>query len=299
MSHSSFSAHPATFVATLGGQPQVVTFALDLLLARGIRINEVIVVHLAPRDERQERALERLNREFSNGRYAGHACRYEHKIPQIGTHAIRDITNDAQAQAVLQTIRQIVIELKERQRTIHFCVAGGRRGMGILAMSVAPLHFDHQDTLWHLYSPDSVKERTREGVLMHVDLNTIPSYEKPRLIKIPTVPWGEYLPALRALGHINPDKLLQAPLSEEERCRCHQVVKGLTPRPLQVLRAFAAGHTPNEVATQLHLSKTTVSSYSTRIYKLCRQAWPEENGRINYRFLAVKFRPYFEQEHRR
>jgi hypothetical protein len=36
-----------TLVATLGGQPQIVTFTLDLLLRRGIPIYEVIVVHPA------------------------------------------------------------------------------------------------------------------------------------------------------------------------------------------------------------------------------------------------------------
>lgn len=36
---------PAALVATLGTQPQVVTIALDLLLRRGERVDEVVVIH--------------------------------------------------------------------------------------------------------------------------------------------------------------------------------------------------------------------------------------------------------------
>lgn len=38
----------STMIATLGGQPQVITFALDALLNRGEQIVEVVVLHLAP-----------------------------------------------------------------------------------------------------------------------------------------------------------------------------------------------------------------------------------------------------------
>ncbi len=36
---------PTTLIATLGGQPQVVTFALDLLLAQGEQIEQVYALY--------------------------------------------------------------------------------------------------------------------------------------------------------------------------------------------------------------------------------------------------------------
>ena len=64
-------------VATLGGQPQVVTFALDALRARGeVDLGEVYVVHLSPENERVRHALLLLGREFSEDRYQGGACRF-------------------------------------------------------------------------------------------------------------------------------------------------------------------------------------------------------------------------------
>ena len=47
-------------VATLGGQPQVVTFTLDELLSQGFPIREVIVLYLSAEGSRVNRALERL-----------------------------------------------------------------------------------------------------------------------------------------------------------------------------------------------------------------------------------------------
>lgn len=39
------SDHPHILVATLGGQPQIVTFTLDLLLQHGFPITDVFVIH--------------------------------------------------------------------------------------------------------------------------------------------------------------------------------------------------------------------------------------------------------------
>ncbi|MCZ7571779.1 MAG: CRISPR-associated ring nuclease [Ardenticatenaceae bacterium] len=290
---------PATFVATLGGQPQVVTLTLDLLLARGFLVDDVVVIHLAAAGERLRTAVARLDAEFSAGRYAGHPCRYRRETPHLAGRPISDVTGAAEAQAVLRTIRDVVAGLKQGGRTIHLAVAGGRRSMGILSMAVAPLYFDHQDVLWHLYSPEPLITRSRDGALMHLDPGTPPD-EAPRLIQIPTVPWGEYLPAVRALTQVDLDPLLRIspPLSPEERRRCREVWSGLSPRPRQVLQALARGQTPAQVAEELCISPATVDSYKTQIYRLCRTAWPDEAGRLDYRFLALKFGPFFEEEAR-
>ncbi len=63
------STHTHTLLATLGGQPQVVTFTLDLLLRRGIPISEVIVLHPEASDTRLQHSLECLNAEFVGDHY--------------------------------------------------------------------------------------------------------------------------------------------------------------------------------------------------------------------------------------
>ncbi len=57
-------------LATLGGQPQVVTFTLDLLLEKGFPISDVMVIYPQPSQPRLQHSLTCLTREFV-GPYKG------------------------------------------------------------------------------------------------------------------------------------------------------------------------------------------------------------------------------------
>src|SRR5713226_3350729 len=61
---TGMSTYTHTLLATLGGQPQVVTFTLDLLLRRAIPISEVIVIHPEAAQPDLHHSLECLNAEF-------------------------------------------------------------------------------------------------------------------------------------------------------------------------------------------------------------------------------------------
>ena len=62
-------------MATLGGQTQVITFALDALLDRGEDIRELIVLYLSAKGSRLNQALAKLSAEFTDDHYAGRPCR--------------------------------------------------------------------------------------------------------------------------------------------------------------------------------------------------------------------------------
>ena len=68
----------------MGGQAQVVTFALDALLAQGHAISTALVLHLSPENPRVRRALAQLSAEFNGGRYRGHAMQFRHVVAQAG-----------------------------------------------------------------------------------------------------------------------------------------------------------------------------------------------------------------------
>ena len=53
----------ATLITTLGGQPQKVTFLLDLLLARGEEIDQVAVVYISSY-QRTQNAIQLLRQNF-------------------------------------------------------------------------------------------------------------------------------------------------------------------------------------------------------------------------------------------
>jgi len=283
----------SVLVATLGGQPQVVTFALDALLAHGEIIRDVIVVHPSPIGGRLHQALMRLAAEFPSDEYQGRLCHFR-SIPIRSTLGrLDDIRSESDADATWLTIHELLGTLKAQGKRIHLCLAGGRRLIGVLALSAAMLHFGHHDRAWHLYTPDELRQRAAEGAIMHVGPE-----DGVCLIQVPLAPWGAYFPGLRALLATSPAQVIAAQrrlMDDSERARCEQVLQQLTDRQREVLRAFAAGALPQDVAAKLSISLKTVDSHKTHILAECRVAWGlPEKSRLDYVFLREKFGKYFE-----
>lgn len=282
------------FVATLGGQPQVVTFALDLFLAREGCPSQVIVVHLSDRVDRIRRALTALDSEF--GRQTHYPCQWSYKKVRVrrGNQALDDIRDAGDAEVVWQTFHRLFTELKIRHRSIDLSIAGGRRLMGHLAMSAATFLFDRTDHIWHLYTPDHVQEEVRDGRRMH------PRPEDgAQLIEVPFVPLGALFPVLRELAQASPLEIRRQQMrwiDSVTRERCRQVWERLTPRQREVLRLLASGMTPQEVARALHISLATVNSHKRVILAETRIAWeiPEDRW-LTYHFLQDKFGPYLRE----
>lgn len=82
----------------------------------------------------------------------------------------------------------------------------------------------------------------------------------------------------------------------DDKRRCEFIIEQLTPRQLEILQAFANGLHPSEVAEQLSISASTVSTHTVVILGLCRSSWTVgAKERLDYRFLHLKFEKYFEE----
>jgi len=285
-----------TLVATLGGQPQVVTFTLDLLLRRGIAISEVIVIHPYASAPRLQHSLDLLNAEFIGDRYQidGHilTCHFRPKILELDHAPLADISDNASAKGTRETVYRFIQEMKQQPRHIHLSVTGGRRLMALLAISAAQLLFDPFDHIWHIYTPEHIKEKVKDGTCMHVPPDT-----DVNLIEVPFFPLGDY--SLNISPMINTAQAAQYAQKQQMDARehdcCKQVERALNKRPLSVLRAFARGMSPQEVAEDLSITLSTVSTHTSRIFEECRIAWdlPTDHS-LNYYFLRDKFGKYFD-----
>lgn len=287
---------PVTLICTVGGQPQVVTFALDALLSQNIPITELIILHLMPRQARLQRALDKLAAEFAGGTYGKRPLRVQFIPIQMGGRPLQDIYDAADANASWEAINQLIIDLKNEHRILHICISGGRRILGLLTMSAAMLHFGHQDELWHMYTPYDLRQAADEGAIMHAPANA-----DFRLIRVPMMPWGSYFPALRQLVRPAPNgDVLAGPrtaLDRAEQARCRAVLERLTERQRDVLLAFAAGLNPQQVAEKLFISIKTVDSHKTVILAECRNEWAlAEETWLDYRFIADKFETFAQHE---
>lgn len=291
-----YRGYKHTLVATLGGQPQVVTFTLDLLLRRGVSIYEVIVVHPASSPSIQQ-SLERLNAEFVRDRYTFEGqdltIRFRKQVLNHYDTIIDDIVDEATANGALDTIGELIRSLKQQGRIIHFSISGGRRLMTFLSFSAALLYFDTPDELLHLYTPEPVKKRVDENGLMH-----LPPGMEQRLIEVPFARAAQ--PVLALMLNRSPSATIQTQKAEqkaEEQRRCQWVMDELTKKPRQVLLLLAQGMHPTEVANALKVQPSTISTYTNAIYSACQSAWNvSEKEQINYRYVQMKFANYIPDE---
>lgn len=279
-----------TLIATLGGQPQVITFALDALLARHYKIDQLLLIHLATHTPRLQQAAQKLIAEVTGPHYRERPLKLTFCPVTAGTEMLQDIHDEADAHASWEAIAQLIIQLKKAQHTLHVCISGGRQMLGFMTMSAAMLYFGHQDMLWHTYTPDAWLERSKNGALMH-----LPEEAGFKLIQVPMLPWGSYFPALRELTRpiTKGADVLAAPrrvLEYGESARKTAVLQHLTPRQKEVLHAFATGLSPQEVANKLVVSIKTIHSHKTVILAECRSVWAlPESTWLDYRFIAEKF----------
>ncbi len=281
-----------TLLAMLGGQPQVVTFTLDLLLRHDFPIREVIVIHPHAAQPRLQHSLAHLNAEFISDYYQFDGqpipCHFRPKVLELDAMPLDDIADSTSAKGARETIYHFIQELKQQSRHIHLSVTGGRRLMSLLAISAAQLKFDPFDHIWHIYTPDPVKEQVREGKLMHV-----PPDARVKLIEVPFIPLGAYFAGIEHIA--DSTQAVQHHMDIQERKRCQQVEQALAhKRPLDILKAYAKGMSPQEVAGTLYIALSTVSTHTTRIFNECRNAWDlPENHPLTYHFLREHFGMYF------
>lgn len=285
-----------TLLATLGGQPQVVTFTLDLLLSRRIPITEVIVIHPQASQVRLQRSLDRLNEEFLADHY-----KLDGRIIHLRSHILRleetlldDIVDDISANGALDTIHQLIRDLKQQARCIHLSVTGGRRLMALTAISAAQLNFKHSiDHIWHIYTPEDIQQKANDGKIMHVTpVGSI------NLIEIPFVPWRTYFDNFPQQDNDSAKAVLRSQIAEADtqlHRYCRQVEQSLTKQQRSILQAFAKGMHPKEVAKDFYISPSTVSTHTSKIFKECRNAWSlPDDYPVNYHFLRDNFGKYFD-----
>lgn len=290
-------------IATLGGKPQVVTFALDACLRLGIDVERVVAMHLAPSDARVQRSLDGLASEFATHAAYKHRIRFDtvtirerpsgSNLPSsvvTSGRAIAHIEDIAAPDAIWLTTHRLITTLKSEGYRIELCVSGGPRLIGFQAISAASLLFAMHDRCWHLFTPPDLRVRAGEGEILHAAEDDPPI----RLIAVPLLPMGMIAPNLQAAASATPEEIIgerTRTLSAQELRRCEDVLRQLTPRQREVLREFARdGAEVRSVADKLHISETTLNSHKTRIFEECRIAWGlPEGARLTHHFLREAF----------
>ena len=168
------------YVATLGAAPQVVTLALDALLARGEKVGRVVVVHTAPDREPVRSSLARLRRDFVLERRYGHRILFTPHTLAGSSGPLPDVTTPDEIDDAFHSLYTLLRQHKQAGRAIHLCIAGGRKTMTLFAMAAAQILFDAQDKVWHLVSsPEFVRSQALHAA----------HPEQMQLLPVPVVYW--------------------------------------------------------------------------------------------------------------
>jgi CRISPR-associated protein Csx14 len=279
-----------TLIAILGGQPQKVTFLLDLFLARGEKIDQVAVVYISSY-KRTRTAIKLLEAEFSNDMYRGHPCSLKRIPLKSGPSDLFDIRTPEDVEAARQSIYQLLSELKKENRVIHMGLVSGRRIISMIALTAAMQYLTPVDHLWHINATADILGKSRDGRIMH-----LPPGSDVNLLPVPFVPWVSYFPGLADLLNRSPQEIGETTrgwLDVKERDHCIRVWKALTHRQQEVLQAFASGLSRQGVARQLNITVATVDSHRDRIVEQCKLVWEyQADEEFSATFLERKFGPF-------
>ncbi len=278
-----------SLVATLGGQPQVVTFTLDLLLARGEAVEQVIVVSLGG-DQRYRQSYQRLAQEFHGDSYRGRPCRLRLVDVRRDGHSLARLQTPGEVEAARSLVFALFAELKQRGNRLHLSLSGGRRVLSLIALSAAMQYLTPVDRVWHIYTPPDIARQARDGRVMH-----LPPEAGVSLIEVPFVPWAAYFPGLRPVLGLSGAEALNPRLTwlpEETRRECQALWERLTPRERDVLRVVSAGFSRRAGAERLHISTSTLDSHMKHIVQKARALWREDE--ISRELLRERFALFLE-----
>jgi CRISPR-associated protein Csx14 len=279
-----------TLAVTLGGQPQVVTFMLDALLARRECIDQVVVTYLSG-SPRCTTAFQRLTEEFSGDHYQGKPCRLRAAPLRLRGENLVDVSEPTAVEAVRQHFFDLLAGLKAQGQRVHLGLSGGRRIMALMALEAAMQHLTPADRLWHIHTKPELAAADRDGRLMHAgEKHTI------TLLPVSFVPWASYFPALRSLLQTSGEAVRASILNwlePEEWDRCAQVWQSITLRQQDVLRALAGGLSRPQAADELYIAVTTIDTHQRAILDECSKHWNnDEKIKFDANFLRERFGPF-------
>ena len=167
-------------IATLGTEPQGVTWILDWLIEHGYPIRELLVLHT--QSDVVKPALEKLDAEFELAKTYPALC-YRREVIRDDSGPIRDLASEQDAWAFLRTIYRAIRRARQASRVVHLSLTGGRKTMAVYAMVAAQLLFSEHDRAWHMIS-DVHWSGTEKR--MHPS----PS-DRFQVVPVPVIRWGD------------------------------------------------------------------------------------------------------------
>lgn len=265
-------------IATLGAEPQVITIAANLLLRAG-KLDRVIVLHTSTEEEPVGSALADLSAHFADSP----------SLPPLDfvDACIPDVLTPEQMASFADTLFRTVKHALLAGAAVDLLLAGGRKPMAMLGMSVAQLLLGPADRVWYLYSDDRLRTsgRMTPAAGDHAELVAVPLSAAAAAAPVYTRPI--------LAGTLDEARALQ----DEQRARqCrHFVENELTPAEREVARLMVSEiMTVADAAQRLNKQPKTLTNQLSVIYsKLETYFGLQPEVGVKREFLRRELAAYF------
>jgi CRISPR-associated protein Csx14 len=241
---------PAVLVTTLGAEAPVISITTQLLLAQGVPLAGVELLHTIPTDPAIRSALAAVQSAFAD--------RTQWPTLIATQLPVTDVLSPGELDAFANALFGVLKKWLRLGHTVHLLLAGGRKSMAMIGVTTAQLLFGPEDRIWYLYSDDNLRASGR---------HTLRSTDDARLVQIPLPPPLTAPIYGHALEAETPDEarsLLARQVVEQRR---RFVEDELTPAEREVARFVVQDvATVGEIAARLHKSPKTVTNQLTSIY---------------------------------
>jgi DNA-binding CsgD family transcriptional regulator len=248
---------PSVLLATLGAEPQIIPLATSLLLARE-PLAAVIVLHTAADLPPVATALPMLQAAF-----AGQAGWPPLRLDPL---PLDDVLAPAELDLFAERLYTQLRGWAQQGARLHLLLAGGRKSMAMVGMSVAQLVLGPDDHVWYLHSSEDLRRSGRTAPA-DGDAVTLVPIPLPRLAVAPPA----FLAALQSPTRAGALAALDARHGERLR---HFLAHDLTAAERDVALLMARELlTVEQAAQQLNKSAKTVTNQLNSIYSKLESAF--------------------------
>ena len=241
---------PSVLVATLGAEPQIIPLATSLLLAHE-PLQAVVVLHTAAHLPPVAAALPALQAAFTA----------QDDWPPLLLDALPldDVLSPVELDAFAERLYTQLRRCVQQGLRVHLLLAGGRKSMAMVGMSVAQLVLGPEDRIWYLHSSEELRRSGRAHPAAGEQVTLVP-IPLPRLAVAPPA----FLAALQSPTRAGALAALDAQQGEQlRRFLDHE----LTPAERELaLLAAAEVLSVAQIALRLHKSTKTITNQLNSIY---------------------------------
>jgi DNA-binding CsgD family transcriptional regulator len=272
----------SVLVATLGAGAPVIPISVQLLLRQGVRLTWVEILHTDRTQEPITTALRQNQTLF--GQQPGWPQLRTTEMPIADVLTAEEL--DIFATALFTTLKRWIGD----GYRVHLLLAGGRKPMAMLGMTVAQMLLGAQDRVWYLHSEESLRQSARP---------LLTAQDEARLISIPLPPLAAApSPFARLFTAETPDAARRELAEADAQRRRHFVEHELTETERTLARLVVQEVlTVEELAQRLHKSPKTITNQLSSIYSKIESVFGLQPDRgVKREFLRRELAPYFAQK---